>query len=346
MADTIELKRDLKRVLKRVLAPQLDDPSTAWSLGTFGAIAEFMRDPDEPVVIERTDETLAAATGRGAIRLRPVEHLRLVASESATRDSWSHRVALCLPADGCAMNRRTCLTELGPDAEAVRAADRDAILFDLGLDTVQIDACVRVSDAGLLARLRSCCGRPLSAPDNPAMPLILAASPHRVFVSRLGRVEVFAAIPPAGGKSPDGPHTHVLPKLLRHRRTHPATEPVPDGFVPCAHFYPAHPLKDPIGTPRPYDARHDSAFQDLMQAFGDSTLVDLKNGLLAAISAGTDPAAFVVPDDRFARASIRVGLRQLQAARGPSPAVAAWRQVHDGTRHADREIDDTDNAGH
>src|SRR5215475_13040651 len=197
MADTIELKRDLKRVL----AAHLDDPSTAWSLGTFGAIAEFMRDPDEPIVIERTDETLAAATGRGAIRIRTVEDLRLVASESATRDSWSHRVALCLPADGCAMNRRTCLTELGPDAEAVRAADRDAILFDLGLDTIQIDACVRVSDAGLLARLRSCCGRPLSAPDNPAMPLILAASRNRCSSSASAVSKVSPGSRPPAAKS-------------------------------------------------------------------------------------------------------------------------------------------------
>src|SRR5215475_14836488 len=86
MADTIELKRDLKRVL----AAHLDDPSTAWSLGTFGAIAEFMRDPDEPATIERSGDGLSAATGRGAICIRPVAALRPFASESATRDSWSH----------------------------------------------------------------------------------------------------------------------------------------------------------------------------------------------------------------------------------------------------------------
>ena len=44
------------------------------------------------------------------------------------------------------------------------------------------------------------------------MAVILAASPHRVFVSRVGRIEVFQAIPSANGKSPEGPHTHVLPK--------------------------------------------------------------------------------------------------------------------------------------
>jgi hypothetical protein len=32
---------------------QLKDPSAAWSVGSFGAIAEFMRDPDEPVTLRR-----------------------------------------------------------------------------------------------------------------------------------------------------------------------------------------------------------------------------------------------------------------------------------------------------
>jgi hypothetical protein len=37
---------------------------------------------------------------------------------------------------------------------------------------------------------------------NPAMGMILAASPHRVFISRVGQVDVYQRIPAAGGKSP------------------------------------------------------------------------------------------------------------------------------------------------
>jgi hypothetical protein len=56
-------------------------------------------------------------------------------------------------------------------------------------------------------------------PGNPAMGMILAANPHRVFISRLGRIEVYQPIPPPSGKSPEGPHTHVLPRLLKSGRT-------------------------------------------------------------------------------------------------------------------------------
>ena len=73
------------------------DHETNWSLGTFGAIAEFARDPDEPVALSDGDGGLAAVTGRGGIRITPREGMRLFASETTTRESWNHRIALCLP---------------------------------------------------------------------------------------------------------------------------------------------------------------------------------------------------------------------------------------------------------
>ena len=125
------------------------------------------------------------------------------------------------------MHRRKVFSELGPDDAPLRQHDRGAVLFDLGLDVLQADLCIRVTDHVVAAELRACTGRPVFDPDNPAMRIILGSSPHRVFISRAGRVEVYQPIPPAGGRSPDGPHTHVLPKLLQHKRTHAATEAVP-----------------------------------------------------------------------------------------------------------------------
>jgi len=136
------------------LAAQMADPRTNWSLGTFGAIAEFARDADEPLSLSRSDVALASMTGRGGIRIEPGNGVRLFASESTTRDSWNHRIALCLPERQCAMNQRTALTELGPDREALREQHRDATLFDLGLGALQVDVCVRVADANVAAELR------------------------------------------------------------------------------------------------------------------------------------------------------------------------------------------------
>jgi hypothetical protein len=321
------------------LADQLADHATTWSLGTFGAIAEFTRDPDEPVALLRGDGVLAAVTARGAIRIEAGAGERLFASESTTRKSWNQRVAICLPEGRCAMSRRTVLTALGPDLGALREQDRDSLLFDLGLGALQVDICVRVGDPSVTEQLMSCAGRPLFEPENPAMSVILAANPHRVFVSRVGRIEVFQPIPPADGKSPDGPHTHVLPNLLHHRRTHPATEPVPDGFVPCAHLYPAHPATNAVGERQPFDrARHD-AFQKMLRDFGDPEFYAVKQRVAAAVAAGEDPSIISIADGRFTRTNVRVALRQLKAADDPSPSLVRWLAAHERTEAIGAESD-------
>lgn len=329
----------------RLLSDQMADPETRWSLGTFGAIAEFMRDADEPVGVLRTDDALAAVTDRGAIRIAPLADMRPVASESAIGEGWSHRVALCLDEDRCAMNRRNVLTELGPDSGALRAEDQDGILFDLGLGCLQLDACIRISDPELIRRMRAHAGQTLFGPGNGAMAAILATSPHRVFISRLGRIEVFQPIPGAGGKSPMGPHTHVLPKLLAHGRTHAATEPIPTGLVPCAHLYPPHPAKDGAGRPQPFDARRHDAFQRMLDLFGDAGFVALKRAVEAAVEAGEGTSAVSIANNRIARASLRVVLRQLKARGKPPPTLAAWMMAHNDVGLTDPDPEDSEVAG-
>ena len=319
------------------LAAQMADPGTNWSLGTFGAIAEFARDADEPLTLSRSDLALAAMTGRGGIRIEPGNGVRLFASESTTRDSWNHRIALCLPERQCVMNQRTALTELGPDREALREQHREATLFDLGLGALQVDVCVRVADADVAAEIRSHAGRTLFDPGNPAMGVILAANPHRVFVSKLGRIEVYQPIPRPDGKSPTGPHTHVLPKLLQHQRTHAATEPVPEGWIPCAHLYPAHPAKDAFGRQHPFEPARHHAFQKMLQDFGDPKFYALKQQVLAAVAAGEDPSVIAIAGDRFARTSIRVALRQLKAADGMSPSLMMWLSAHERSDQIEME---------
>jgi hypothetical protein len=169
-------------------------------------------------------------------------------------------------------------------------------------------------------------------PGNPAMSVILAASPHRVFVSRLGRIEVCQPIPPHDGRSPQGPHTHVLPDLLKHRRSHAATEPIPAELVPCAHVYPPHPAKDALGEPRAFDPECHDAFQRMLRMFGDPEQIALKERVLAAVTAGENPSAVPVVNNRFARTNIRVALRQLRAAERAAPGLAAWIAAHEPAR--------------
>lgn len=319
------------------LADQLADPEVAWSLGAFGVIAEFTRDADEATTLDRDDGMISAVTALGGIRIETHSRLRAIASESPTTESWSHRVALCLPQEACAMNRRAVLTEVGLDRNALRAEDRKTVLFDLGLGALQVDAHVRSGDPAVIAALRSCAGKSLFAPGNPAMGVILASNPHRVFASRLGRIEVFQPIPPVDGKSPTGPHTHVLPKLLALGRTHAATEPLPAGWIPCAHFYPPHPARDRFGRNRPFQRERYAAFQILLADYGEPRLLELKRRVIQSVIAGHEPSGMSLDGDRFARATVRVALRQLLASGQLSGALAAWLSAHDRFDPGDAE---------
>ncbi|WP_019902916.1 hypothetical protein [Methylobacterium sp. 77] len=258
-----------------LLAKALGDPLTTWSLGSFGAVAAFLRDPDEPKTA-LPDARIGLATARGAIALDPAAALRPVAYETGFASGWSHAVALCLPRDACAMNARSAITELGPDREAARIEDREGIVFDLGLGLLAVDACIRTRDAGLIARLRDVAGRGLFDPTHPMAADLVAAGPHRVFVTRIGRIEVFAPIPPAAGAAIVGPHTHILPQILRLGRTHAATAPIPTGWVPCGAFHPPHPCKDVAGRCIPFRRDRHDAFQALLAGWGDPDLLAAK----------------------------------------------------------------------
>jgi hypothetical protein len=65
------------------LASQMINAETQWSLGTFGAIAEFMRDLDEPFTFQRGKASLTVTTVRGGMRIKPPAEMRLVAFRDA-----------------------------------------------------------------------------------------------------------------------------------------------------------------------------------------------------------------------------------------------------------------------
>jgi len=302
-------------MLRDLLVDHIRDPGASWACGRFGAIAEFHRDPDEPVAIA-TDPSIVAATGRGAIRLELLPELRPVAYEtiSSCIESWGQGVALCLPKAAAAMSGRTVVTELGPDREAVRPQDRDAILFDLGLGGEQAEVCVRSADPEAIELLRAACGRPMLE-NGPLMHRLPAISPHRVFCSRMGRVEVYQPIPPPDGKSPEGPHTHVLPRLLAHGRLNAATVPVPEGWLAGMSLFPAHPLLRADGEPTAFDAARYQSFQTLMERYGDPALLAGKRAVFEANDVGTDDADADVNARRRAL-GFRIGQRQAKWVRG------------------------------
>lgn len=311
----------MNATIAAVLEDALGRADAGWALGVMGALAEFLRDAGEPC----RGTALERVTARGGLRIMP-DHAeaRLIAWEepASTPGLWRQAAALCLPEAAAAIGGGAVLRARGPDAEALRPEDRAAELFELGVGFAHLQAMVRTDDPALIATLRAAEGQPFAAVGGA----ILAGSPHRVFVTRLARVEVYAPIPLPHGESPAGPHTHLLPKLLASGRAHAATRPTPEGWVSCLDLYPANPCFDAMGKRHGFDAAAHARFQVLLSRFGLPMLAAEKARVAVAARAA---AAYAPPADRHGRAAMRVALRQLAATTPDLPGLAALRAVHD-----------------
>ena len=307
----------IPELVQRLLA----DPQVGWGLGRVGALAEFCRAEDEPC--QTADG--AIRTERGALRFSPDAKLRIYAGEGLghCEASWSQWLAFALPVDDARLAGRETIAELGPDAEAPDAADRAAIRFDLGIGGPCFELCVRTADPALQGALRSARGRRL-LDDDALVHRLAAASPDRVFCSRLARIEVRQPIAAPDGRSPEGPHTHLLPQFLADSALVDDTAPAGWSAQCCA--YPPSPVRDALGRPKAFEATQHAFFQALVQQFGDPAHVAAKQEVANALAAGLGPEAMELESDAR-RIAARIALRQLRCTRGDSRLLRTWSEA-------------------
>ena len=322
-----------------MLLHALQDAGNGWSVGTFGAIGEFSRDAAEAFSVSSLARATEVVTARGGIRLMPREDVTAIAYETFLGDgqTWGNAVSFCLPGSGDVGNR--AIRCLGADEEALRPEDRSATLFDLGVGVGHVAMCVRTADRELLDTLTQFAGRELlSSSAGLCAELIRRQSPPRVLLSPLARLEVYAAIPSPGGKSPAGPHTHLLPKLLASRRTHSANAPIPQGWQPVLGMHPRSPWRDAEGRRTPYDAERARAFDVILDQFGLEEDRQLRREVEAAVRREVPPREFPQPPTRHGRIQLRIILRRLAQELGPA-VLRSWREVYDAPERGADELD-------
>lgn len=311
-----------------LLSMSVEDPLNGWSIGTFGAIGEFRRVPDEHYAINSGPDRVRLATRRGGIGIRRCLDIQILAYDilSSDGETWGNAVAVCLPCP--ADSAPHSIRNLGLDREALRAQDREKALFDLGIGIGLVSMCVRTDDPELTVALNALEGGTILASEAAvARSLILKLSPHRIMLSPIGRLEVFSPIPSEDGESPDGPHTHLLPKLIASRRTHGANAPIPDGLQPVLMLHPRSPWRDGAGKRTPYDAQSTRDFDRLLKDYGLVQDKRIRADVERAVRWGVNPMSYSWPHSRRGRVHARITLRRL--ALDNSSAVADWRSLYD-----------------
>lgn len=209
-----------------------------WVLGVVGGVGEFTVSEGESVAWHRDGECLQAVTDRAALRFQFGEEVRAFEMSDGIRQGHPHRVVLALPRSRGRLTISEKIADLGADEGAIRPEDRGLPLFDLGLGRASARFCVRVQGVPLAGLLKNFVGCDLWDCMRGVGPKMVEASPVRVIESGLGRVEIATPIPAPGGRSPDGPHTHLLPDHLALGRDLPVGMDLPPSYLPGAVFYP------------------------------------------------------------------------------------------------------------
>ena len=155
----------------------------------------------------------------GSIRIMPCERVLSVPYDIGRR---TRGYLFCLEEASAEMACHRVLRHAGTRGRAT--------LFDIGAGAATVDALIIVDDPSLHRTLIEAEGERLVGTHHPALGRIVAASPSRLFRSRLAEVTVTTPI--ATSVTPEGPHTHLLVDLI-DGTTHDERIPVPAGWLPC-----------------------------------------------------------------------------------------------------------------
>lgn len=316
-----------------LLRDWLGDSAVSWRLGTFGAGAEFVRQADERAEFSENDDRLTVVTGRGGLSFDLKAGPCLWAIETPGRDgtTWNHSLALCLPAPQCGMDSCATFLEIGADESALRPQDQGATLFSLGLDAMQMDMCIRTKEPELVALFRTYKGLPGLQVYQQVMQTPAADGTHWIVRTRTARLEVYGTMP-MGRPGPRGPATFLFPKLFRAKRTHAATEPIPNAYVPCGYAYPPQPLRDGSGQRQPLCGLTQQRFEAVERKFGVPELHALKQQVRDAIANAMRPDELAISNNKHARGAVRVALRRMVQSGEAQPTINDWLNHFDPPR--------------
>ena len=214
------------------VANTIDSRPGTWVTGAPGAVAEFPCGKGRGARVTLNPRSVIGRTHDALFRLRFHDKLQAFAFGK------DRPFMLGLPKTLLQLSSTQFFTPLGTDHGAIDAGNRQHALFDFGLGRKSSRFCIRTDNVALKTILNRVSGHPWPDVLVQVGERILAENPHRVVESTLARIEVFSPIPPPGGSSPAGAHTHFLPQFLSSGDECPPSLALPAYAAPIAIFYP------------------------------------------------------------------------------------------------------------
>lgn len=222
--------------MREFVVRSLEQDRGTWVMGIVGAVAEFTAPPDATVDVTVTGENLIARTRNGAVRMTLNDDVRALTFDPPGLQT-APRIVLAVKRERGRLPVADGVADLGEDDGAL-LRDQGTRLFDLGLGRKEARFCVRTARGPAMRALETATGLPFAQSLALIGAPLVSESPTRVVETALGRIEVQGRIPAPDARSPDGPHTHLLPDHLATGRALPVGMDLPRAYLPGAIFYP------------------------------------------------------------------------------------------------------------
>lgn len=226
------------REVRDFVASSLYESAGTWIMGVVGGVAEFASLPGKPTTVETDGDRIEASNAAGRLQITINSRVFALTVDPAISPEGRARIILAVLRKPDYLPVSETLTDLGTDDAAINPDDREQRLYDLGLGREEARFCVRCGPGAAKAALADAAGSTLADALPRVAPALLRESPTRVVESAIGRIEVTAPIPEPDGKSPHGPHTHLLPDHLATGRALPVGMDIPLIYQLGAIFYP------------------------------------------------------------------------------------------------------------
>ena len=264
----------MEEEIKNLILESATKTNSSYAIVRDGVVAEFSIVPGDNPIKTFENNVLRIDTHRATLSIKFDESVSAIIAESGAHgcSPWTQNIYLCISKQNAKMSARNVLTHLGLyDYEPDKGE-----LWDLGVGNETLDACIISKDNETNNLLKQKEGQYII--DDPQfLGELIKHSPTRLFKSKFAYIIVRQKIPLEDEDEIEGPHTHLLPPIIKSGKHFGV--PIPDDLIPIIQTDPFGSVIDGNGDFYKWNGFEKDEFQAFLRKYGDQNYVLLKQEL-------------------------------------------------------------------